>query len=76
MSDSRMPPNVNLNTDEVQFFGQIEYKYLRDFYKKEKVPKFERLPDWWEPETPGSRGLSGMDTWKLKDSVHFDRKNF
>ena len=69
MSDSLLTPAIDLNTEEVGFFGQIEYKFLRKFYKKHKVPKFERLPDWWEPETPGSRGLSTMDSWKFKETV-------
>ena len=62
MSDSLVTPAIKLNTEEVGFFGQIEYKFLRKYYKKHSVKNFERLPYWWEPETPGSRGLSSMDT--------------
>ena len=62
MSDSLVTPAIHLNTEEVGFFGQIEYKFLRKYYQKRPVEHFERLPYWWEPETPGSRGLSSMDT--------------
>ena len=69
MSDSLATPTVDLNTERVLFFGHIEFDALRKFYKKNPVEKFERLPYWWEPETPGSRGLSRMDSWDHKDTV-------
>ena len=69
MSDSLVTPTIDLNTEKVGFFGQIEYNFLRKFHKKNPVKKFERLPYWWEPETPGSRGLSEMDSWAHKDTV-------
>ena len=64
-----MTSAIDLNTEKVKFFGHIEFEFLRNFHKKVSVENFERLPSWWEPETPGSRGLSKMDSWKFKDPV-------
>ena len=69
MSDSLVTPAIDLKPEKVLFFGHIEFDFLRKFYKKNPVKNFERLPSWWEPETPGSRGLSSMDSWAHKDSV-------
>ena len=69
MSDTLATPIIDLNTPAVEFFGKKEYDFLRKFYKKNLVPKFERLPYWWEPETPGSRGLSDMSSWLHKETV-------
>ena len=64
-----MTSAIDLNAEKVKFFGHIEFEFLRKFYKKVPVEDFERLPYWWEPETPGSRGLSKMNSWEFKDSV-------
>ena len=71
MSDSLVTPAIELNTEEVGFFGQIEFKFLRKYYRKRPVQNFERLPYWWEPETPGSSGLSSMDTVHKESVVKF-----
>ena len=68
MSDS-LTPAIDLCTEEVGFFGQIEYKFLRKKYKNRSPKNFERLPYWWEPETPGASGLSTMDT-EHKETVY------
>ena len=75
MNDSLLTPEIDLDTEKVGFFGQIEYNFLRNFHKKNPVKNFERLPDWWEPETPGSRGLSSMGSWDHKDTVFIRDSN-
>ena len=45
---------------KLKFYDQNELDNLRNLYRTKKFEYKERLPYWWEPETPGKTEMSGF----------------
>ena len=69
-----LTPLGGFDFSKLKYHDQNEIDSLRKLFRKKKFSYHERLPCWWEPETPGRSGMSSFGSTK-KESVNV-RKNF
>ena len=55
-----LTPIGGFDLSKLKYYDQNEVDALRKLYQNKKFEYKERLPYWWEPETPGKSEMSGF----------------